>query len=93
VASGPVTAIPLLFFTAAVTRVALSVVGMLQYLAPVLQFLVGLIVVGEAMPASRWIGFALVWAALLLLSLDGLRAARRSRAAVSPAAEPRLAPS
>jgi chloramphenicol-sensitive protein RarD len=80
VASGPVTAVPLLFFSAAVTRVALTLVGMLQYLAPVLQFLVGLLVVSEAMPTSRWIGFGLVWGALCILSLDGIQAARRSRA-------------
>jgi chloramphenicol-sensitive protein RarD len=59
--------------------VALTVMGMLQYVAPVLQFLVGLLVVGEAMPTSRWVGFALVWAALIVLSADGLHAARRSR--------------
>ena len=77
--SGPVTALPLLLFTASVTRIPLIVVGMLQYLAPVLQFLVGLVIVGEAMPASRWIGFGLVWAALVVLSADGMHAARRSR--------------
>jgi chloramphenicol-sensitive protein RarD len=90
VASGPVTAVPLLFFSAAVTRVALTAIGMLQYIAPVLQFLVGLLLVGEPMPASRWIGFALVWLALGVLSADGLRAARRSRAQVR---EPVLAAS
>jgi chloramphenicol-sensitive protein RarD len=79
-AAGPVTALPLLFFSAAVTRVALSLVGMLQYITPVMQFLLGLLVVSEAMPASRWIGFALVWMALLLLSVDGTKAARRQRA-------------
>ncbi|MEA2479533.1 MAG: chloramphenicol-sensitive protein RarD [Thermoleophilaceae bacterium] len=86
IASGPVTAIPLLFFSAAVTRVALTMIGMLQYIAPVLQFLVGLIVVSEAMPASRWIGFGLVWAALVVLSVDGMHAAHRSRAASREAA-------
>jgi chloramphenicol-sensitive protein RarD len=79
-ASGPVTAAPLLLFSASVTRVRLSVVGMLQYVTPTLQFLLGLVVLGEEMPASRWIGFALVWAALVVLTLDGLRAARRTRA-------------
>jgi chloramphenicol-sensitive protein RarD len=84
-ASGPVTALPLLLFSAAVTRVRLTVVGMLQYVTPTLQFLLGLLVLGEAMPASRWIGFALVWAALVVLTLDGLDAARRTRAAAEPA--------
>jgi chloramphenicol-sensitive protein RarD len=88
IASGPITAVPLLFFSAAVTRVALTVIGMLQYVAPVLQFLVGLLVVGEAMPTSRWLGFALVWAALIVLSADALHAARRSR---TPVEDPALA--
>jgi chloramphenicol-sensitive protein RarD len=61
--------------------VALTVIGMLQYVAPVLQFLVGLVVVGEAMPTSRWVGFALVWVALIVLSLDALHASRRTRLA------------
>jgi chloramphenicol-sensitive protein RarD len=85
---GPVTAIPLLFFSASVTRVALTMLGMLQYIAPVLQFLVGLLIVGEEMPLARWIGFGLVWVALAILSLDGLHAARRSRLATR---EPALA--
>jgi chloramphenicol-sensitive protein RarD len=88
VASGPITAVPLLLFSASVTRVPLTVIGMLQYLAPVLQFAVGLLIVGEAMPATRWIGFGLVWLALVILSLDGLHATRRARTA-----EPELAAS
>jgi chloramphenicol-sensitive protein RarD len=84
--SGPVTALPLLLFSAAVTRIPLTVIGMLQYLGPTLQFLIGLLVIGEAMPASRWVGFVLVWIALVILSAEGLRAAQRSRAEL--AAEP-----
>ena len=80
-AAGPVTALPLLLFSASVTRVPLTVIGMLQYLTPTLQFLVGLVVFGEEMPASRWIGFGLVWAALVILSIDLVRAAQRQRAA------------
>jgi chloramphenicol-sensitive protein RarD len=88
-AIGPVTAVPLLFFAGAVTRVPLTLMGMLQYLAPVLQFLVGLAIVGERMPASRWIGFGLVWAAIAVFSVDGLRASRRARArAALPVLEP-----
>jgi chloramphenicol-sensitive protein RarD len=87
--AGPVTVAPLLFFSAAVTRIPLTLVGLLQYITPSLQFLVGLIVLGEDMPPSRWIGFGLVWVALTVLSFDGVRAARRSRA--GPAAEPALA--
>jgi chloramphenicol-sensitive protein RarD len=92
IAVGPITAVPLLFFAGAVTRVPLTVMGMLQYLAPVLQFLVGLLIVGEAMPATRWIGFGLVWIALVVLSIDGLRASRRARAERPSAAVPALEP-
>ncbi|GLW65880.1 protein RarD [Actinomadura rubrobrunea] len=77
--AGVVTAIPLLLFNASATRIPLSVVGMLQYLAPVLQFLIGLLVQHEDMPASRWIGFLLVWAALVVLTVDGMSAGRRTR--------------
>jgi chloramphenicol-sensitive protein RarD len=81
------TAIPLLFFAAAARRVPLSVLGMLQYLAPVLQFLTGVLVYDEPMPASRLAGFALVWAALVLLTAESLRHRRRlRRAAATPAA-------
>jgi chloramphenicol-sensitive protein RarD len=89
-AAGPVTALPLLLFTGAVTRVPLTTVGLMQYVTPTLQFLVGLVILGEAMPASRWIGFVLVWLALAVLTFDALRAAQRSRAA-SAAAEPQIA--
>ncbi len=77
VAAGPITAIPLLLFAACVSRTPLSTVGLLQYLTPVLQFLIGWLVEGEALPLSRWIGFALVWFALVVLTYDGLRAIRR----------------
>ena len=86
-AAGPVTALPLLLYSASINRVPLTVMGMLQYLTPVLQFLVGLLVVAEAMPASRWVGFGLVWTALVILSVDGIHAARRQRVRI---AEPQL---
>jgi chloramphenicol-sensitive protein RarD len=76
-ASGLVTAIPLILFGAAAGRLPLSVMGMLQYMTPVIQFLIGLLVFGEAMSAGRWAGFILVWCALLVLGWDSLRAARR----------------
>jgi chloramphenicol-sensitive protein RarD len=87
VGAGIVTAIPLMLFNTAATRVPLTVIGMLQYLTPILQFLIGLVVQHEAMPASRWIGFLLVWVALILLTMDGVRAARSKRRAV-PQPEP-----
>ncbi|MEU1733608.1 EamA family transporter RarD [Streptosporangium sp. NPDC020145] len=82
VGAGVITAIPLLLFTASALRVPLTTVGLLQYIAPVLQFLVGILVVHEVMPASRWVGFAIVWLALSVFTWDGLRTARRSRRAV-----------
>lgn len=79
-ATGLVTAIPLVCFGAAAIRVPLSVLGLLQYLAPVFQFALGILYFHEAMPAERWAGFALVWVALMLLTWDALRTARRNRA-------------
>ncbi len=86
--AGIATAVPLLFFAAAARRVPLSVLGMLQYLAPVLQFATGVLLYDEPMPASRLAGFALVWAALVLLSAETLRHRHRTRRdAVPPEAE------
>ena len=70
------TAIPLLLFGASVTRVPLTTIGLMQYITPVLQFLIGWLVLGEAMPATRWVGFALVWSALARADLG--RPARRA---------------
>lgn len=79
-AYGIVTAIPLLLFGAAAKRVPLSYIGFMQYLTPILQFILGLLVFLEPMPPARWIGFGLVWVALSILSADGLvRLSRRSR--------------
>ncbi|MFC9927006.1 EamA family transporter RarD [Streptomyces sp. NPDC127190] len=75
--SGLVTALPLVCFGAAAIRVPLSTLGLLQYLAPVFQFALGVLYFHEDMPPVRWAGFALVWAALLLLTGDAWRAARR----------------
>jgi chloramphenicol-sensitive protein RarD len=77
IVSGPVTAIPLMLYAAAARRVPLSTIGVLMYLNPILQFLWGVLVVGEAMPATRWIGFVLVWVALAVFTVDLLRARRK----------------
>ncbi|MFC9908140.1 EamA family transporter RarD [Streptomyces sp. NPDC127197] len=77
-ATGVVTALPLVCFGAAAIRVPLSTLGLLQYLAPVFQFLLGVLYFREAMPPERWAGFALVWLALTLLTWDALRTARRT---------------
>jgi chloramphenicol-sensitive protein RarD len=90
ISSGVVTAVPLLLFNSAARRLPLSVVGMLQYIAPTMQFLIGTLVFGEQMPPARWVGFALVWVALVVLTTDGLRAGRAEtlarRAAAASAA-------
>ncbi|GAA3524802.1 EamA family transporter RarD [Nocardioides daeguensis] len=79
-ASGVVTAVPLLCFGAAATRVSMTTLGLLQYLAPVLQFLLGITVIGERMPPGRWIGFGLVWLALAIFTVEALRHHRRQLA-------------
>ena len=75
--TGVVTAVPLLLFAASTRRLPLSVLGLLQYLAPVLQFSVGVGIRHERLPMAELIGFAMVWAALIVLTVDGLRASRR----------------
>ncbi|MFF5143987.1 EamA family transporter RarD [Streptomyces sp. NPDC013157] len=89
--TGIVTAVPLVCFGAAAIRVPLSTLGLLQYLAPVFQFLLGILYFHEAMPAARWAGFALVWLALTLLTWDALRTARRAARALAVAPLPRPA--
>ncbi len=79
--AGAVTAVPLLAFAAGARRLPLVSMGFIQYLAPVIQFIVGVAVLGEPMPAERWVGFALVWLAIALLLADLARAAGRGRAA------------
>ncbi|MFF5522664.1 EamA family transporter RarD [Streptomyces coeruleorubidus] len=81
--AGIVTALPLVCFGAAAIRVPLSTIGLLQYLTPVFQFLLGVFYFGEAMPPERWAGFALVWLALTLLTWDALRTARRASRALT----------
>ncbi len=83
--AGVITAVPLLLFAAGARRVSLTVVGLLQFVAPILQFLIGWVVLGEPMPVERWIGFALVWIALVVLTIDSLVNARRRRGAAAVA--------
>lgn len=79
VLTGVITAVPLLLFAAAAHRVPLVTIGLLQFIAPVLQLLGGVLVLGEVMPASRWVGFGLVWLALIILSVDSIVSSGRSR--------------
>lgn len=79
---GAVTAVPLLLFAAGARRVPLTVIGLLQFIAPILQFIIGAWLLGEEMSLARWIGFGLVWVALTVLTIDSLRHSRKARAGV-----------
>ena len=72
IASGPITAIPLLLFANGARRIPLSILGLLQYLAPTIQFLLGVLLFKEAFTADRLVGFAMIWAALALFAGEGL---------------------
>jgi chloramphenicol-sensitive protein RarD len=73
VLGGAVTAVPLLLFAGAANRIPLSAIGLLQYVAPVLQLSIGVFILGEPMPPARLAGFALVWLALAVFTWDGVR--------------------
>jgi chloramphenicol-sensitive protein RarD len=76
--TGIATAAPLTFFAAAARRLPLSLVGMLQYIAPTLQFIIAVVINHEPMPPSHWIGFAIIWLALAVLTTDALHNNRRN---------------
>jgi chloramphenicol-sensitive protein RarD len=73
---GPITALPLLAFGAAAIRIPLSTLGVIQYVTPTVIFLLGITVFGESMPALRWVGFVLVWIALVIFTADAWRRSR-----------------
>lgn len=79
--AGIVTSVPLLLFAAAARRLPLVVIGFVQYLTPILQFVIGTFILHEAMPPERWLGFSLVWLALIILSTDMLLHTRSVRRA------------
>jgi chloramphenicol-sensitive protein RarD len=70
---GALTAIPLILFGAAAQHLPLKVMGFMQYIAPIIQFTLGLVVFNEPMPTARWLGFGLVWFSLAILSFDMIR--------------------
>ncbi|MFC6705258.1 EamA family transporter RarD [Flexivirga alba] len=78
-AAGIVTAVPLLLFAAAASRVPLVTIGLLQFITPILQLLCGVLLLGEHMPFARWIGFGIVWVALVLLTFDSVKAGAHAR--------------
>lgn len=80
VSAGILTAVPLLMFAFAASRISLTTLGILQYISPLLQFLVGLFLFGEQMPWQRWAGFSLVWVAVVMFSAEGvIRVVLRTR--------------
>jgi chloramphenicol-sensitive protein RarD len=81
---GAITAVPLLLFAAAARRVPLSTVGLLQYVNPSIQLLLAVFVLSEPLPPVRLAGFAIVWLALAVYTVDGLRAARSERRSAEP---------
>ncbi|HKN79116.1 MAG TPA: EamA family transporter RarD, partial [Lysobacter sp.] len=85
---GALTALPLIGFAFAVRRVPLSVVGLLQYIAPTLQFLTGVFVFHEAFDQQRLVGFVFIWIGLAIFALEGLLRSRRRAAPVVPAPMP-----
>lgn len=79
---GIMTAVPLILFGAAASRIPLSTIGFIQYMTPVLQFLTAFFILREPMPAVRWIGFGLVWLSLIVLTFDAIRNKRKSLAVI-----------
>lgn len=75
--TGVVTAVPLICFGAAATRVSLTTIGLLQYLAPTIQFALGVLLFHEPMPTMRWVGFGLVWVALAIFTIEAVNHRRR----------------
>lgn len=77
VATGVITAVPLICFGGAATRVSMTTLGLLQYVTPTLQFALGILVFHEPMPTLRWVGFGLVWVALVVFTAESLTHRRR----------------
>ena len=76
ISAGAVTAIPLLLFNGSTTRLPLTVIGLLQYITPTIQFSIGVWIRHEDMPTARWIGFIIIWVALTALAIDLVKSSR-----------------
>jgi chloramphenicol-sensitive protein RarD len=86
--AGVITAVPLLLFGGAATRIPMTTLGLLQYIAPTMHFVLGIAVFDEVMTTGRWIGFVLVWLALAILTAESVQTRRRAvprNAEVQPA--------
>lgn len=77
--AGVATAVPLLLFASGARRINLTVIGMIQFITPIMQFIIGVAILHEPMPTERWIGFILVWVAVAVFVVDLILAARRNR--------------
>ena len=84
IGAGVVTVVPLLMFAAAVRLIPLSLMGILQYIAPTLQFLIGVLIFGEAFTRTQFIGFGLVWLAVLVFTAENFLMRRKSAALTQP---------
>jgi chloramphenicol-sensitive protein RarD len=76
--AGVITAVPLLLFGGAATRIPMTTLGLLQYIAPTMHFVLGIAVFDEVMTTGRWIGFGLVWLALAILTAESVQTRRRA---------------
>jgi chloramphenicol-sensitive protein RarD len=79
IGAGLVTIVPLLMFASAAKQIPLSIVGLLQYIAPTIQFLIGVFVYKEAFDRAHFIGFSIVWVALIIFAVESYSANRMSR--------------
>ncbi len=79
IGAGLVTVIPLWMFSTAAQRIPLTMIGILQYVNPTMQFLLGVLIYKEPFDHRRLIGFGVVWVALILFGLEGYLAQRRSK--------------
>lgn len=77
-AAGPITTLPLVLFAAAVQRIPLSAIGILQFIAPTVQFVLGVMVYEEPFSGEKLVGFALVWMAVIVFGAEGIAANRRA---------------
>ncbi len=89
-ATGVFTAVPLVMFASAARQINLSLLGILQYLAPTLQFLVGVFVYDESWTGGQVVGYCIIWAGLVVFATDGVMATRSARHGISPVSPPPL---
>ncbi len=76
ISAGAITAIPLLLFNGSTTRLPLTTIGLLQFITPSIQFSIGVWVLKEYMPTVRWVGFLIIWVALVTLAVDLVKSSR-----------------